>query len=359
MPSGIKVNVTGDTSFGASGKIELTAGAGRLPRYSTIPVNADGKACVSFQASAALVGTTLTTSYEVSGPGSTTTSNGILLISVATFQPANVTLEAVEDVAKELVLVGSKEGSALDSASSVTITALPSNGSLFYYSSPAAIGSVANIQNTLLSSIPSVDSRRVSATGQIEAAGGILFYKGNEDFSGSDTFAYTFPGKTAEGRVSVVVEKKNDAPVGAGMRITSAASAGSDQARATLITLGSRDVDGDPFPGARASYRITKTPELGKLYTVKEDGLTLDEPLLDSQSKSTTIQTFSHASRVVGFRTQYSYCAGTSPDSKCNFGSDDSCSAGATCVQQSYHASQVVGPPDVYPAYGDSAYACR
>ena len=69
MPSGTKVNITGDTSFGAAGTIELAAGAGAMPRYSIIAVNSEGKACVSFQANSASVGTFLMTTYEVSVPG--------------------------------------------------------------------------------------------------------------------------------------------------------------------------------------------------------------------------------------------------------------------------------------------------
>ena len=170
------------------------------------------------------------------------------------------------------------------------------------------------------------------------------------------TFDSSFPGKSAKGSVSVSIMSKNDAPVGARMQVMSSTSSGSDQTRATLITLGSSDVDSVPFLGAKPSYRITKTPAVGKLYSVMADGITLAGPLaLDSTSA--TIQTFSYAFRVVGFRTQYSYCEGMSPDTKCNFETDTLCLAGAKCVDKSYHAEMVVGPPNAYPIYGDSANA--
>ena len=188
VPSGTKVNITGDTSFGAAGIIELAAGAGAMPRYSIIAVNSEGKACVSFQANSASVGTSLSTTYEVSVPGSAAISNGVLKISVSTFQPANVSLETVEDVAKELTVLGGKEGRALDTASNVNILTLPSNGTLFYFSSSASIESVTNIQFELLPNMPVATSEKISAPGLISAAGGILFYKGKQNFYGSDRF---------------------------------------------------------------------------------------------------------------------------------------------------------------------------
>ena len=121
-------------------------------------------------------------------PGSAAISNGVLKISISTFQPANVSLETVEDVAKELTVLGGKEGRALDTASNVNILTLPSNGSLFYFSSSASIESVTNIQSELLPNMPVATSEKISAPGLISAAGGILFYKGKQNFYGSDRF---------------------------------------------------------------------------------------------------------------------------------------------------------------------------
>ncbi|CAB9505497.1 activated protein kinase catalytic subunit alpha-1 [Seminavis robusta] len=185
-----------------------------------------------------------------------------------------------------------------------------------------------------------------------------------------DTFAYKFVDTASglesatEATLGISVQAVNDAP--ASINASAVVIPGEQQDTAVVLTLTSTDVDLDAAESfaTRPYARVTHFPLLGQLYQYNASSSDEDEDHNNNKgayldpSVTAVPQTFAWASNVLRYSSQYSQCGAAcyewrNPD--CT--STDLLSGGwetGSCSATGWHASGILGPPDVYPVYVDS-----
>lgn len=120
--------------------------------------------------------------------------------------------------------------------------------------------------------------------------------------------------------------------------------------KSILLDLSSTDEASGTFqdPEERIFARVTKFPKAGLLRQYDESGEHRKSGLMGVSNISPTFRVFSWATKVVRFSSQFLSC-----ESNCSSSSQPAC----TCEQEAWAASQILGPPDVFPDYARSELA--
>jgi len=289
----------------------------------------------------------------------------VRLIPHVTFQPKNETHTTTEDSLSYLLLA--QPSQLTQGNMRVEITQPPLKGQLYQASFDQT-----TVNQTTVPTLASL-ATELNQHGEMELISsnnsfvthdrGIVMYQPEKDeSSGSDI--YTFfkyrlvdPSglKSEEASVFIIVTEVNDAPHG--VEGQSEVEVGEQ----VIISLQSTDVDAnsDKNFAERFYNKITSFPMGGKVYQYNEkseDGSMRGEYMDASITK--VPQTISWASRVVRFSSQFSICS-----KDCfswrnpNCRSNDLYAGGwedGTCSETSWHASAILGEPDIYPQYGDN-----
>ena len=302
--------------------------------------------------------------YTVSD-GDTPVEAIVRLIKHEIFQPTNITEVIDEDSLVHFSLALPSQ--LTQDNMKVEITSLPSKGVIYQAKfDPESYPTYTSIAKT-------VDQfgemeKIVKTNEYLNTDKGIVMYQpAKDEFSNSSdsdqvytSFSYRFVDlvsgiQSEEATVSIVMKAVNDAPVG----VIGLSNVTSGSQAIITITLDSIDVDQDAAESfAERSYaKIVTFPTGGRLYQYNEKGENSRGSSMDS-SITEVPQTFAWASKVVRYSAQYSLCG-----SNCYSWKDPDCTSNdvlaggketGTCSETSWHASQILGEPDVYPLYGDA-----
>lgn len=283
--------------------------------------------------------------YTVSD-GSVTATATVTVKLVVVTTPDDISLTFNENELKTIVL-GGVNADGLEPV--VVIKSLPSKGTLyqanFQSNTPGTYGQM--LTNTaLLTPITAID------TVLTDFHGLVLYKPIANDFSANAsaiyadfTFAWRHPvftsSESVAAKVNMIVLFKNDPPIGAVQDLTF------HDVNSTIITLGSSDTDGSTVGNSRF-YRIFDFPKMGTLHQVVESNgqLVLGDSIVDVGNVPTVV---AWASSVLGASSQFTRC---DADGCANY---TNCPVGCPNGVTDYHAVQVLGQPDAFPVYGDSA----
>lgn len=278
----------------------------------------------------------------------------IVLFSLVPDPPAITRLDVVEDLPNYIAL-----SSVLfdGRASEVVIEALPSIGVL------AQVDFAADSVPTYASLVYDQSSARWITTmnDTVTDPRGIVVYYPRKDDNRADTFTYRYRDpasgelSASAGLVEIIVQAANDAPEATNVHISTPSG------RAVTIQLEATDNDGSFAPSPNAT--ITRLPTLGTLYQY-QDG-SRGAPI--SLQRLPTVSSF--ATQVVRFSSQFSLCGvacyewaspqcpsgdnGNAFQSVTGFEERAEVWGSGTCRETAWHASAILGPPDVYPSYAD------
>ena len=286
----------------------------------------------------------------------------IRLVPHVMFQPSSKTETINED---KLVAFSLAQPSQYDQRNMVVeITSLPTKGQLYQAQfNPDSYPTWTSLA-TFLNEYGEMEA--ITSEGDVlNTDRGIVMFLPDKDehSSGPDDvyaeFSYRFVDrsglKSDAATVSIIVNAVNDAPVGL------AGEATVDTTSEVVIALESTDVDGEAAESfaERPYSKVVNFPLGGQIFQYKEDAVEGSNRGAYMDAAVTAVpQTFSWASRVVRYSSQFSLCGSdcfTWKNPLCS--SSDVLSGGredGTCSETSWHASNILGGPNFYPGYADA-----